>query len=239
MCGFVGFSNFNNDLSNKYYSNILKEMNSTLSKRGPDEEGYYLNNNVCMAHKRLIVIDPDGGKQPMIENYSFGDYVIVYNGQIYNTKELKDVLISNGFTFNGHCDTEILLKSYIHYGTDVVNHLNGIFAFAIWDCKNNSVFLARDHLGVKPLFYTILDDTLIFASELKAIFKFPNIEKIIDSQGVSELFGIGPSHTPGTTVFKNIYELKPAHLGIFNSSGLSFSVTTVLTEVLTVFVIKL
>ena len=221
MCGFVGFSNFNNDLSNKYYSNILKEMNSTLSKRGPDEEGYYLNNNVCMAHKRLIVIDPDGGKQPMIENYSFGDYVIVYNGQIYNTKELKDVLISNGFTFNGHCDTEILLKSYIHYGTDVVNHLNGIFAFAIWDCKNNSVFLARDHLGVKPLFYTILDDTLIFASELKAIFKFPNIEKIIDSQGVSELFGIGPSHTPGTTVFKNIYELKPAHLGIFNSSGLS------------------
>ena len=221
FCGFVGFSNFNNDLSNKYYSNILKEMNSTLSKRGPDEEGYYLNNNVCMAHKRLIVIDPDGGKQPMIENYSFGDYVIVYNGQIYNTKELKDVLISNGFTFNGHCDTEILLKSYIHYGTDVVNHLNGIFAFAIWDCKNNSVFLARDHLGVKPLFYTILDDTLIFASELKAIFKFPNIEKIIDSQGVSELFGIGPSHTPGTTVFKNIYELKPAHLGIFNSSGLS------------------
>ena len=221
MCGFVGFSNFNNDLSNKYYSNILKEMNSTLSKRGPDEEGYYLNNNVCMAHKRLIVIDPNGGKQPMIENYSFGDYVIVYNGQIYNTKELKDVLISNGFTFNGHCDTEILLKSYIHYGTDVVNHLNGIFAFVIWDCKNNSVFLARDHLGVKPLFYTILDDTLIFASELKAIFKFPNIEKIIDSQGISELFGIGPSHTPGTTVFKNIYELKPAHLGIFNSSGLS------------------
>lgn len=156
----------------------------------------------------------------MIEKYSYGEYVIVYNGQIYNTKELKQTLIENDFSFNGHCDTEVLLKSYIHYGSDVVNHLNGIFSFAIWNNRTKSLFLARDHFGVKPLFYTIKNNTLIFGSEIKALFAYPGIEKILDNQGICELFGIGPSHTPGTTIFKNIFELKPAHFAIFNSSGL-------------------
>ena len=156
----------------------------------------------------------------MIEKYSFGDYVIVYNGQIYNTKELKETLLDTGFSFEGHCDTEILLKSYIHYGNDVVNHLNGIFAFAIWNSKKEELFIARDHFGVKPFFYTILNNTFIFASEIKAIFEYPGIEKILDQQGLSELFGIGPAHTAGTTIFKNITELKSAHLGIYNNSGL-------------------
>ena len=220
MCGFVGFSNFQNEASLIESKNILKEMNNVLSKRGPDEEGYYLNENICLGHKRLIVIDPIGGKQPMIEKYQFGEYVIVYNGQIYNTKELKDELLSNGFSFKGHSDTEILLKSYIHFGEKVVEHLNGIFAFAIWDSKKKQVFLARDHFGVKPLFYSIINNTFIFSSEIKALFKYPNVEKVLDSQGIAELFGIGPCHTPGTTIFKNILELKPAHFAIFNSSGL-------------------
>ena len=220
MCGFVGFTNLKKDFKYEKEIDLLKKMNNTLSKRGPDEEGFYINNYICMAHKRLIVIDPKNGKQPMIEKYSFGDYAIVYNGQIYNTKELKETLIQNGFTFNGHCDTEILLKSYIYYGNSVVKHLNGIFAFAIWNSKNKELFLARDHFGVKPLFYTILNNTLIFASELKAIFEYPGIEKVLNNQGLSELFGIGPSHTPGTTIFKNINELKPAHYAIYNDSGL-------------------
>ena len=220
MCGFVGFTNFKKDFKYEKEIDLLKKMNNTLSKRGPDEEGFYINNYICMAHKRLIVIDPKNGKQPMIEKYSFGDYAIVYNGQIYNTKELKETLIQNGFTFNGHCDTEILLKSYIYYGNSVVKHLNGIFAFAIWNSKNKELFLARDHFGVKPLFYTILNNTLIFASELKAIFEYPGIEKVLNNQGLSELFGIGPSHTSGTTIFKNINELKPAHYAIYNDSGL-------------------
>ena len=156
----------------------------------------------------------------MIEKYSYGDFVICYNGQIYNTKELRNILEENGFSFHGHCDTEVLLKSYIHFGNDVVNHLNGIFAFAIWNSKKQELFMARDHFGVKPLFYTLKDNTLIFSSEIKALFEYPGIEKEIDSQGIAELFGIGPSHTPGTTIFKNIFELKPAHFGIFNSSGL-------------------
>lgn len=217
MCGFVGFANFKNDISSM--KNILLNMNSTLSKRGPDEDGYYINKNVALGHKRLIVIDPVGGKQPMIEKFSYGEYVIVYNGQIYNTKELKEILTKNGFSFNGHCDTEVLLKSYIHFGHDIVNHLNGIFAFAIWDSRKKELFLARDHFGVKPLFYTLKDGSLIFGSEIKALFEYPGIEKILDNQGISELFGIGPAHTPGTTIFKNIYELKPAHYAVFNEYG--------------------
>ena len=218
MCGIVGFVNYKKDISS--YKNVINQMTKELYKRGPDEEGLYLKKHVALGHKRLIVIDPEGGKQPMIEKYSFGEYVIVYNGQIYNTKELRKKLLENGFEFEGHCDTEVLLKSYIYYGKDVVHHLNGIFSFAVWNSHTEELFLARDHFGVKPLFYTFFDDSLIFASELKAIFKYPNMPKILDSQGVSELFGIGPAHTPGFTVYKDIFEIKPAHFAIYNKSGL-------------------
>ena len=219
MCSIVGFVNYKKDFTEPKFKNILTEMNKVLSKRGPDEHGIYLDKHIGLAHNRLIVIDPEGGKQPMIEKYSFGEYVIIYNGQIYNTDELKAVLTENGFTFNTRSDTEVLLKAYIHFGKNVVHYLNGIFSFAIWNSHDEELFLARDHFGVKPLFYTIFDDTLIFASELKAIFKYPNIQKIIDKQGIAELFGIGPTHTPGLTVYKNIYEIKPAHFAIYNISG--------------------
>ena len=114
MCGFVGFVDYKKDTSKM--KNILIQMNESISKRGPDEDGYYIKNNVALGHKRLIVIDPEGGKQPMIETFSFGEFAIVYNGQIYNTKELKKTLEENGFTFKSHSDTEILLKSFIHFG---------------------------------------------------------------------------------------------------------------------------
>ena len=246
MCGIVGFVNYKQDISK--FRNTLINMNNTLYRRGPDEEGYYIKNHVALAHKRLIVIDPEGGKQPMITNsekctkkepvpnctfekcakrepvpnctFDLQNYIIVYNGQIYNTKELRQTLEENGFTFEGHCDTEVLLKSYIYYGKDVVHHLNGIFAFAIWDSNNEELFMARDHFGVKPLFYTMQNNSFIFASEIKALFQYPGVPKILDSQGISELFGIGPAHTPGTTIFNNIFELKPAHFAIFNHSGL-------------------
>lgn len=221
MCGFVGFANFNDDISNN--KNILKSMNEALSKRGPDEEGYYIDKHACLAHKRLIVIDPEGGKQPMLQKYSFGTYVIVYNGQIYNTKELRKTLEENDFVIESHSDTEILLKSYIYYGKDVVKHLNGIFAFVILDTSKQELFMARDHFGIKPFFYTITNNTLVFASEIKGLFQYPNVQKIVDKQGICELFGIGPAHTPGVTVFKNIYEIKPAHFAVWNSSGLHLS----------------
>lgn len=234
MCGIVGFVNFKQNLSN--YNNILEKMNNTLSNRGPDEEGFYIKNHIALAHKRLIVIDPEGGKQPMLADsnksitsyssskmtiYFNSNFIISYNGQIYNTKELRNTLEENGFTFNGHSDTEVLLKSYIFFGKDVVNHLNGIFAFAIWDSQKEELFIARDHFGVKPLFYTLQNSFFIFASEIKAILEFPGISKVLKPQGISELFGIGPAHTPGLTVFDNIFELKPAHYAIFNRNGLS------------------
>lgn len=218
MCGFVGFCNLEEGIDDS--NNILKKMNSTIYRRGPDEEGYYIDKNVALAHKRLIVVDPEGGKQPMVERYSFGSYIMVYNGQIYNTKELRKILLENNFEITSHSDTEILLKSYIHFGEKVVDYLNGIFAFVIWDTSKRQLFLARDNFGVKPLFYTNVGKTFIFSSEIKGLLEYPNVEKILDSQGISELFGLGAAHTPGITAFKNIYEVKPANFGIYNESGL-------------------
>ena len=218
MCGFVGVMNLKENLNSQ--KNVLISMNDTLKKRGPDECGYYVDNNILLAHRRLIVIDPDGGKQPMTFYYNGNKYVIVYNGQIYNTKELREDLKRNGFEFEGHCDTEVLLKAYVLYKEDVVNKLNGIFAFAIWDEKNKSLFLARDHFGVKPLYYTYINNSFIFASEVKAILKYPNIRLELDEQGICEMFGIGPAHTNGITAFKNIYEVKPANYVIYNESGI-------------------
>lgn len=195
MCGLVGFVNITKDISS--YRNVLSNMNNAISKRGPDEDGIYIEKNICLAHRRLIVIDPDGGKQPMICKKNSNTYVIVYNGQIYNTTELREELLSDGFTFEGYSDTEVLLKSYIKWGHDVVNKLNGIFSFAVWDSNKKELFMARDHFGVKPFYYTIIDNTLVFASEVKALFEYPGITAKIDQEGISELFGLGPSHTPG------------------------------------------
>ena len=175
---------------------------------------------LCFGHKRLIVIDPEGGKQPMSFKFDENTYTIVFNGQIYNTPELRESLKEQGFTFEGHSDTEVLLKAYILYKEEVVNKLNGIFAFAIWDEKEKKLFMARDHFGVKPLYYTIFNGNFIFASEVKSILKFPGITPVLDEQGISELFGIGPAHTNGITCFKNIYELKPANFMIYNDNGI-------------------
>ena len=217
MCGFVGFANLKENISSK--TNIYN-MNESISKRGPDEDGYYYEEHICLGHKRLIVVDPDGGKQPMSAMKDGNLYTIVYNGQLYNTKDLRSELEENGFTFDSYSDTEVLLKSFIFWKYDVVKKLNGIFSFAIWNSKKNELFLARDHFGVKPLFYTIYNNTLVFASEIKALCKYPGIEAKLDEQSIAELFGIGPARTAGLGIFKNIYEIKPAHFGIFNESGL-------------------
>ncbi len=217
MCGICGIVNYKQKINNK---GIISKMTEVLSPRGPDEKGFYFDNNVNLGHRRLIVIDPKNGSQPMKFTYQGNTYIIIYNGQIYNTKELKEILLENGFDFNGHCDTEILLKSYIHFGYDVVKHLNGIFAFAIWDSKRNELYIARDHFGIKPFYYTYKNNNFIFASEIKSILTHPDINAVLDENGIYELFGIGPSHTPGFTPFKDIFELKPGHYGVYDSNGL-------------------
>ncbi len=218
MCGITGFVNHTKDISS--YKNVLNNMTDEIIKRGPDETGIYLEKHVALGHRRLVVIDLENGKQPMQAIHNENTYTIVYNGQIYNANEIRKDLLSAGFSFDGHCDTEVLLKAYIHYGSSVLSKVNGIFAFAIWDTNKQELFLARDHFGIKPLYYSIVDNTLIFSSEVKSILKHPLVEAKIDNNGLCELFGLGPAHSPGNTVFKNIYELKPAHFAFFNSSGL-------------------
>ena len=145
MCGITGFINLTNDIS-KMKDTIIS-MNETLKKRGPDEDGYYYEKHAVLGHKRLIVVDPNGGKQPMTAMFNNNTYTIVYNGQLYNTSDLRNELQENGFAFNSYSDTEVLLKSYIFWGYDVLKKLNGIFGFAIWDNTKQELFIARDHFG--------------------------------------------------------------------------------------------
>lgn len=216
MCGIVGIVNYREDISENY--TIIKNMTKTLLRRGPDEGGVQLYKHCNLGHRRLSIIDIENGKQPMSVKIDDVTYTIVYNGQLYNTKELRETLSDNGFKFRGHSDTEVLLKSYIFYGRDVCRHLNGIFAFAIWNSKKEEIFIARDHFGIKPLYYSIQNDNLIFASEVKAIFEYPDCKPIIDKTGICELFGIGPSHTPGISPFKGIDELEPGHFMVYNKN---------------------
>jgi len=178
MCGIVGVVNFKKDI--KEQERLISEMFHSLDKRGPDEFGIYLDHHVNLGHRRLAILDLENGKQPMSYPISENTYTIVYNGQIYNSNELKKILQQKGFEFKGHSDTEVLLKAYAYFGKEVVEHLNGIFAFAIWNEKEKELFLARDHFGIKPLYYTIRNDNFIFASEIKAILKHPNIKAQID-----------------------------------------------------------
>ena len=148
------------------------------------------------------------------------NYVIVYNGEIYNTKSLRDDLISKGYEFESYSDTEVILFSYIHYKEDCVKLLNGIFAFAVFDEQRHSVFMARDHLGVKPLFYSFKEDYLIFASEVKAILKHPLISSKVSREGLIDILSLGPSRSLGHGIFKDINEIPPAHYLIASSSGI-------------------
>lgn len=218
MCGFAGFCNVSRNVSNDVH--ILEKMTRILQKRGPDEEDFYIHSHAMLGHRRLIIIDAENGKQPMSVKLGDTTYTIVYNGQLYNAKELREELEQAGYDFFGYCDTEVVLKSFIHFGTNIFKRLNGIFSFAIWNDTKNELVLVRDHFGIKPLYYTITDNTIVFASELKAILKYPNIKPKLDSQGISELFGLGPCHTPGIALFKDIYELKPAHFLLFNKDGI-------------------
>ena len=165
-------------------------MNVMLRKRGPNAENVYIDKNVALGHTRLSIIDVKYGNQPMTVNYDNVNYTIVYNGELYNTNELRDTLIEKGYTFNTKCDTEVALISYIEYGKDALKYLNGIFAFAIYNDKTNEIFLARDRLGIKPLFYFLNDNFLIFASEIKAILKHPVVKPVLDKTGIKELFGL-------------------------------------------------
>jgi len=218
MCGIVGWTDFSRNLTDQV--SVLAAMAERLIPRGPDASGYWFSEHAAFGHRRLVVVDPEGGKQPMIRQLGSTQYVMVYNGELYNTEDIRQELLSRGYTFQGWSDTEVLLCSYIEWGEKCVEKLNGIFAFAIWDEKKQHLFLARDRIGVKPLFYSQQGSSFLFASELKAILAHPMAAPKIDREGLAEVFVMGPARTPGHGVFKGISELKPGHSMVINSKGL-------------------
>lgn len=211
MCGIAGFfhakENFSDNTDRTQH--ILDEMNATLTHRGPDEAGTYLSAHFGLAHRRLSIIDLTSGQQPMLKKIGGSAYGIVYNGEIYNTAECRNELIDLGWKFETTCDTEVILAGHIEFGPDFVKKLNGIFAYAFMNEKENSILLVRDRFGVKPLFYSFTNETLVFASEIKGIFAYPSINPQIDRNGLNEIFGIGPAKTYGCGVFKGIEEILP------------------------------
>ena len=218
MCGIAGFVHQDIHLKQTEYIKIGEKMAHTLAHRGPDAEGVKAYSKAVLAHARLAVIDPVHGHQPMTATQNGKTCTVVYNGELYNTKEIRRELMREGAVFLTDSDTEVLLLAYIYFGSGFVHLLNGIFAFAIWDETEQKLFVCRDRFGVKPFYYTFNDGFFVFGSEIKALFAF-GVPAELDQNGLCEIFGIGPAVTPGCGVFKNIHELKPGYSGYLSSDG--------------------
>ncbi|EWG12538.1 asparagine synthase (glutamine-hydrolyzing) [Cytobacillus firmus] len=218
MCGITGWIDFQKDLRKE--TAAIGKMADTLAKRGPDETNIWTDVHAGFGHKRLIVVDPAGGKQPMTREKHQTRFTICYNGELYNTEDLRKELLIKGYSFDGHSDTEVLLTSYIEWGENCLQYLNGIYAFAVWDEKKEQIFIGRDRLGVKPLFYKETKQGILFGSELKSILAHPDVKAEVGREGLAEVFGLGPSRSPGSGVFRGIDELRPAHALIFSRNGL-------------------
>jgi len=221
MCGIAGFCNYSIDYTQNegYWNDILINMRKSIAHRGSDNVGEYLRKHVGFSHTRLSIRDLSYGAQPIIRNIDGAEYVIVYNGEIYNTDDLVPELKEAGYIFQTTTDTEVILYAYIHYGIDFVDKLNGIYAFAIWDAALERLVLYRDRVGVKPLFYALKNNTIVFGSEVKALFCHPEIKPEIDMESYREIFGIGPARTSGNGVFKGISEVKPGQYAVFSRAG--------------------
>ncbi len=205
MCGIAGIINSDLDLRNE--TKLVQNMADSLKMRGPDDEGQYISQNTILIHRRLSVIDVENGAQPM----RFGKYIIVYNGEIYNTDEVRNELKSFGYEFETHCDTEVVLKAFDKWKEDSVKKLNGIFAYAVLNEENGNLFLTRDRIGVKPLFYSQKGNKFAFASRIKTLLCIPWIDSVVDENGLNEVFMLGPAKTIGNGVFRDISELPPAY----------------------------
>ena len=197
----------------------VEAMHKTMHRRGPDDFGVAREGSATLLHARLAVIDLEGGRQPMTLRFRGETYTMVYNGELYNTEELRRELIRLGHEFQGHSDTEVLLHGYAQWGRGVLDHLNGIYAFAIY--HGGKVFLARDRIGVKPLFYAEHQGGLLFASEIKTILCYPGFRAAIDACGAGELLLLGPGRTPGSGVFRGVRELEPGCWGCWEAGKLT------------------
>jgi asparagine synthase (glutamine-hydrolysing) len=206
MCGICGIFERSGNPINKV---TLERMNTVLKHRGPDGEGYFVDGEIGLGHRRLSIIDVDGGAQPIFNEN--GTLQVVFNGEIYNFIELRGELKSFGHTFRTLSDTEVIVHAYEQWGADCLNHFNGMFAFALWDKRKQELFVARDHLGIKPLYYSLVGDRLVFASEIKALLQVPGCPREIDMDALAELFTFRFVPSP-KTLFRGIFKLPPGHL---------------------------
>lgn len=209
MCAIAGI------LKLRAEESTISAMLSTMRRRGPDGKGSYIWQDICLLHTRLSIIDPSGGAQPMVFDRGKERYVITYNGELYNTEQLRNELSVLGHTFYGHSDTEVLLHGYAQWKEGVLDKINGIFAFAVLEEHTGRVFLARDRIGVKPLFFMEHDGGMLFASEMKTILTYPGVRTQLDADGAGQLLLLGPGRTPGSGVFHNMRELEPGCCGVY------------------------
>lgn len=206
------------DLSSKSIDrSILARMNRVMSHRGPDDDGELVDKEVGLGHRRLSIIDVNGGGQPL--GNEDGSVQIVFNGEIYNFVELREILEEAGHKFKSKSDTEVIVHAYEQWGTECVKRFNGMFAFAIWDSPNRALFIARDHLGIKPLYYARVANQLLFASEIKALLQHPHCPRELDEEALSELFTFRYVPSP-KTLFRGIRKLPPAHLMLVTKAGI-------------------
>ena len=211
MCGIIGFVSPKGEKEK-----IIKKMTDRLIHRGPDEEGFYIDKDIALGHRRLSIIDLDNGKQP-ISNKKF---VVIFNGEIYNYMELKAELIANNYKFETDSDTEVLLHGYEEWGNNLPKKLRGMFAFAIWDKKNKTLFCARDNFGIKPLYYYKNEDVFMFASEIKAFLEHPQFEKVLNKDLINLYLSF--SFTPtNETFFKGVFCLEPGHTLILKNNKIN------------------
>ena len=213
MCGFAGYIT-KEGLAKNYKDDLLEMMNAIVH-RGPDDAGSHIDDMAGLGFRRLSIIGIENGKQPMYNED--GSIVVVFNGEIYNYKEIKEELINKGHLFKTQADTEVLVHGYEEYGPDVVQKLRGMYAFAIWNRKKKELFIARDIFGIKPLFYTeTKDGDFVFGSEIKSLLKFPNVKKEFNPEALESYLSFQYSVLP-QTFFKGIYRLSPAHCIIWKN----------------------
>ena len=220
MCGITGWVDFERDLRNERA--VIEAMTATMTPRGPDAGGVWCSEHAAIGHRRLSVIDLPCGKQPM-RAPGKDDVVLTFSGEIYNFTELRQELIAHGHAFVTRSDTEVLLHSYLQWGRDCVRHLNGMFAFGLWDGRRQELLLARDRLGVKPLYYAVQPDGVLFGSEPKAILAHPEFRAEIDAEGLAELFSQIGTKTPGHGVYRGLAELRPGTIAVVGRAGLRTS----------------
>ncbi len=223
MCAIAGFV----EEGLTAFDGLQGPLLASMARRGPDQQGTYRQGKAALFHNRLAVVDIQGGRQPFLldtgedGNPAGESFAMVYNGELYNTEELRGELASLGHRFHTHSDTEVLLHAYAQWGDGCVDRCNGIFAFAVWEEHRQRLFLARDRLGVKPLFYSTEGGRFAFASEIKGLLTMPWVKPEVDQEGILEVMLLGPGRIPGSGVFRGIREVEPACCGYYEGHRLS------------------